>query len=45
VRITVRLDQKTGERLRELQKKKGFLTLSETIRYVISEFFEMGERK
>jgi hypothetical protein len=40
MRITIRLDPGTRVRLEELQKKKGFLTLSETVRYVLSEFFE-----
>jgi Arc/MetJ-type ribon-helix-helix transcriptional regulator len=40
VRITIRLDQTTREKLEELRKRKGFLTISETVRYVLSEFFE-----
>jgi metal-responsive CopG/Arc/MetJ family transcriptional regulator len=38
--VTVKLDQKTFQKLKELQEKHGFLTLSETIRYVLREFFK-----
>lgn len=44
MRITIRLDPEVRTKLEELQRKKGFLTLSETIRYVISEFFERKVR-
>jgi predicted transcriptional regulator len=45
MRITIRLDPETKAKLEELQRRKGFLTISETLRYVISEFFENeGER-
>jgi predicted transcriptional regulator len=40
MRITIRLDPGTKARLEELQRRKGFITLSETVRYVLSEFFE-----
>jgi len=43
MRITIRLDPRTKTRLEELQRRKGFLTLSETVRYVLSEFFEREE--
>jgi Arc/MetJ-type ribon-helix-helix transcriptional regulator len=45
MRVTIRLDPKTREKLEELQRRRGFLTISETVRYILSEFFEMGERK
>jgi hypothetical protein len=40
----MKLDQKTFQKLKELQEKHGFLTLSETIRYVLREFFK-GEKQ
>jgi len=44
MRVTIRLDPEVRTKLEELRKKKGFLTISETVRYILSEFF-MGERK
>jgi antitoxin component of RelBE/YafQ-DinJ toxin-antitoxin module len=38
--VTIKLDPKTFQKLKELQEKYGFLTLSETIRFILREFFK-----
>jgi len=43
-RVSLKLDEKTFQKLRELQEKQGFLTLSETIRFILREFFK-GEKQ
>jgi metal-responsive CopG/Arc/MetJ family transcriptional regulator len=39
-RVSLKLDEKTFQRIKELQEKHGFLTLSEAIRYILREFFK-----
>jgi metal-responsive CopG/Arc/MetJ family transcriptional regulator len=39
-RVSLKLDEKTFQKLEELKEKHGFLTLSEAIRYVLREFFK-----
>jgi metal-responsive CopG/Arc/MetJ family transcriptional regulator len=39
-RVSLKLDEKTFQRLKQLQEQHEFLTLSETIRYVFREFFK-----
>jgi metal-responsive CopG/Arc/MetJ family transcriptional regulator len=43
-RVSLKLDEKTFQRLKQLQEQHGFLTLSETIRFILREFFK-GEKQ
>jgi metal-responsive CopG/Arc/MetJ family transcriptional regulator len=43
-RVSIRLDQKTFQKLEELREQHGFLTVSETVRYILREFFKKGDR-
>jgi len=43
-RVSLKLDEKTFQKVKQLQEKQSFLTLSETIRFILREFFK-GEKQ
>jgi len=43
-RVTIALDDEMMRKLKELMHKRGFLSIGEAIRHIISEYFEKLER-
>jgi len=40
IRITVVLDEKIVNKLKEIQEQKGFLNIGEAVRFVLAHYFE-----